>query len=127
MKTKTNNSDDIQVEELVNQISNASDRFKYLQIFLHRDRKIDAQLETKFLMVTPTNFMKVEITDLLVQDGFIIVEFFDCVTKDVGNVRIKINGERPNVIFINWNDIKSLVGSDICTFIEDSGLLAFDF
>ncbi len=127
MKTRMDDTEDIQIQELINQMICTPDEFKHLQIFLHRDRKIDVQSEMKFLMVTPTNFGKVEITNLDIQDDIISIEFLDCATQDVGYVHLNIHDKKPNTIFINWNDLKSLVGSGICTSIDNSGILEFDF
>ncbi|NMC61316.1 MAG: hypothetical protein GYA51_18335 [Candidatus Methanofastidiosa archaeon] len=127
MKTRMDDTDDIQIQELINQMICTPDKFKHLQIFLQRDRKIDYGTETEFLMVSPRCFGKVEITDLIVQDDTISVEFLDCATQDVGYVHLNIHDKRPNTIFINWNDLKSLVGSGVCSSIDNSGLLEFDF
>lgn len=127
MKTRMGDTDDIQIQELINKMICVPDEFKHLQIFLHRDRKINVQSEMEFLMVTPTNFGKVEITDLFVQDDVISVEFLDYATQNVGYVHLNIHEKRPNTIFINWHDLKSLVGSDICSSIDNSGLLEFDY
>lgn len=127
MKTRMDEEDDIQIQELINQMICAPDEFKHLQIFLHRDRKIDVQSEMHFLMVSPSCFGKVEITDLFVQDDIISIEFLDCATQNVGYVHLNILDKRPNTIFINWNDLKSLVGSGVCSSIDNSGLLEFDY
>jgi len=119
--------DDIQIQELINQMICVPDEFKHLQIFLHRDRKINVQSEMHFLMVSPNCFGKVEITDLSVQDDIISIDFLDCATQNVGYVHVNIHEKRPTILFINWNDIKSLVGSEICTSIDSKGLLEFDF
>jgi len=120
-------ADDIQIQELINQMICAPDEFKHLQIFLHRDRLIDYQLENEYLMVTPKCFGKVEITDLYVQDDVISIEFVDCATNNMGYVHLNIHDKRPNTIFVNWNDLKSLVGSGICSSFDNSGLLEFDY
>ena len=127
MKTRMDDTDDIQIQELINQMISTPDEFKHLQIFLHRDRKIDVQSEMEFLMVTPTNFGKVKITNLYIQDDIISIEFLDCATQDMGYVHLNIHDKRPNTIFVNWNDLKSLVDSGICSSIDNSGLLEFDY
>ena len=127
MKARMYDTDDIQIQELINQMISTPDEFKHLKIFLHRDRKINVQSEMEFLMVSPSCFGKVEITDLFVQDDTISVEFLDCATQDVGYLHLNIHDKRPNTIFVNWNDLKSLVGSGICSLIDNSGLLEFDY
>lgn len=125
---KTNDeADNVQIQELISRMICSPDEFKHLQIFLHRDRKIDVLSEMEFLMVSPSCFGKVQITDLFVQDNFIIVEFLDCANLGMGYVHVDINEKRPHTLFIDWNDIKRLVGSDIWSAIDTSGLLEFDY
>lgn len=127
MKPKIDNTDDSQIQALINQMICAPDEYKHLKIFLHRDRKIDVQSEMEFLMVSPRCFGKVLITDLFVQDDVISVEFHDCATQELGTVNININQKKPSVLFINWNDIKSIVNPEISAFMNNSGILEFDF
>lgn len=127
MKSKTDDLDDNRIKELISRISCAPDDFKHLQIFLHRDREIDYHSENEYLMVTPRCFGKVSISNLQVVDDSVLIEFYDCGAKEFGTVCININEKKPSALFINWIDIKSLVGSDICTSIDNSGILEFDF
>ncbi len=126
-KTRMDDMDDIQIQELISLMICSPDEFKHLQIFLHRDRKIDVLSEMEFLMVSPSYFGKVQITDLFVQDDLIIVEFLDCANQGMGYVHVNIHEKRPNTLFIDWNDIKRLVGSDIWSAIDTSELLEFDY
>jgi len=127
MKTRMDDTAEIQIQELINKMICAPDEYKHLQIFLHRNRKIDVQSEMEFLMVSPRYFGKVEITDLFVQGDVISVEFHDCATQELGTVNININEKNPSILFINWNDIKSIVKTDISAFMDNSGILEFDF
>jgi len=127
MEENIKNTDDISIEKLVSQISCEPDKYKHLRIFLHRDRKINYKSETEYLMVTPSCFGKVKILNLHVVDGSIIIEFVDCQTQGVGFVRVDINEEKPNTLFINWNDVKNIISSDISTFFDNSELLEFDY
>lgn len=115
------------MEELVNQMSCTPDDYKNLQIFLHRDREINYHSETEYLLVSPSCFGKVRLSNLSVDNNFIIIEFVECLSQEVGFVRVKIYEENPSTFFINWNDVKSLVSTDVSTFFDDSGLLEFDF
>ncbi len=47
--------------------------------------------------------------NLNVEDDYVVLEFLDCGTKQVGNVRININNEEPSVVFVNWKDIRKMV------------------
>ena len=78
-------------------------------------------------MVTPSVFGLVVVKDLTYVNGIINVEFLDCVTMQVGNVQININDERPNVLFICFEDIKSIVLTDSKKVVDDSGLLEFEY
>lgn len=100
-------------------------KFSHLQVFLHRNFK--CQIGSKFLMVTPSVFGLVVVKDLTYVNGIINVEFLDCVTMQVGNVQININDERPNVLFICFEDIKSIVLTDSKKVVDDSGLLEFEY
>lgn len=127
VKSNIKNTDDFLIEELINQISCAPDEFKNLQIFLRWDGKTNHYSEAEFLMVTPTCFGRVKILNLNVDNDYIIIEFFDCQTQAVGNVRVKIHEERPSVLFVSWKDILSMVNSDRNTISDNSGLLEFDY
>ena len=111
------------LEELLESLSQG--KYSNLQVFLHRDFK--CQLGSKFLMVSPSVFGLVVVEDLKYENGIVIVEFLDCVTKQVGNVRIDIDDERPNVLFICFEDIKGIVANDSKKVVDDSGLLEFDY
>jgi hypothetical protein len=78
-------------------------------------------------MVTPSVFGLVVVKDLRYKSGIVIVEYLDCVTQQVGNVRININDERPCVLFICFEDIRSIVFTDSKNVDDDSGLLEFDY
>jgi hypothetical protein len=100
-------------------------KYAHLQVFLHRNFK--CQIGSKFLMVTPSVFGLVVVKDLIYENGIVIVEFLDCVTERVGNVRIGISDERPNVLFICFEDIKSILLTDSKKVVDDSGLLEFEY
>jgi hypothetical protein len=69
----------------------------------------------------------VVVKDLTYENGIVIIEFLDCVTERVGNVRIDINDERPNALFICFDDIKNIVLTDSKKVDDDSGLLEFEY
>lgn len=100
-------------------------KYSHLQVFLHRNFK--CQIGSKFLMVTPSVFGLVLVKDLTYENGFVIVQIYDCVTQQVGNVRIDTKDERCNVIFICYEDIKSIVLIDSKKVVDDSGLLEFEY
>ena len=100
-------------------------KFSHLQVFLHRNFK--CHIGSKFLMVTPSVFGLVVVKDLTYENGIVIVEYLDCVTQQVGNVRININDERCSVLFICYEDIKSIVLTDSKKVDDDSVLLEFDY
>jgi hypothetical protein len=78
-------------------------------------------------MVTPSIFGLVVVKDLMYKNGIVIVEFLDCVTMQVGNVRIDINDERLSVLFICFEDIQSIVLTDSKKVVDDSVLLEFEY
>lgn len=96
-----------------------------MQVFLHRNFK--CQIGSKFLMVNPSVFGLVVVKDMMYKNGVVIVEFLDCVTQQVGNVRININNERPYVLFICFEDIRSIVLTNSKKVVVDSGLLEFEY
>ena len=100
-------------------------KFSHLQVFMHRNFK--CQIGSKFLMITPSVFGLVVVKDLTYENEIIIVEFLDCVTEQVGNVRIDINDERPCVLFICFEDIRSIVLTDNKKVDDDAGLLEFEY
>jgi hypothetical protein len=112
------------LEELCEGLS-PDGRYSNLQVFLHRNFK--CQIGSKFLMVTSSIFGLVVVKDLTYQNGVVIVEFLDCVTEQVGNVRIDINDERPNALFICFEDIKSIELTDNKKVVDDSALLELEY
>ena len=124
---KLSNSDDISMEELVNQMSCAPYDYKNLQIFLHWDREINYHFETKYLLVSPSCFGLVRITNLSVENNSVVIDYVDCQTQELGSVHVKIHEEKPCILFINWNDIKSMLDSTKRTTIDNSELLDFDY
>jgi hypothetical protein len=127
VKNHFKDTDDISLEELVNQISCAPNDYKNLQIFLHWDRKINYHSETEFLMVTPTCFGKVKISNLSVENNSIIIEFVDCQNQEIGIAHVNIYEEKPSVLFICWQDIRSMFESTEKTSLDNSELLEFDY
>lgn len=127
MKNNYKDTDDISIEELVHHMSNAPDDYKNLQIFLHWEKEINYHSKNEFLMVTPTCFGKVKLSNLSVESNSIIIEFVDCQTRETGFVRAKIYEEKPSVLFICWHDIRSIFDSSKKTSIGNSELLEFDF
>lgn len=103
----------------------ADGKYSHLQVFLHRNFK--CQIGSKFLMVTPSIFGLVVVKDLTYENGFVNVQIYDCVTQQYGNVRVDINDERCNVIFICYADIQSIVLTDSKKVVDDSGLLEFEY
>lgn len=100
-------------------------KYSHMRMFLHRN--FNCKIGSKFLMVTPSVFGVVVLRDLTYENGIVIVEYLDCVTQQVGNVRIDINDERPCVLFICFEDIRSIVLTDSKNVDNDSGLLEFDY
>jgi hypothetical protein len=100
-------------------------KYSHMRMFLHRN--FHCKIGSKFLMVTSSVFGVVVLRDLTYENGFVIVQIYDCVTQQVGNVRIDINDERPNALFICFEDIKSIVLTDNKKVVDDSGLLEFEY
>ena len=124
---KSSNSEDVSMEELVNQLNCAPYDYKNLQIFLHWDREINYHTETEYLMVTPSCFGMVRISNLSVENNSVVIDYVDCQTQELGSVHVKIYEEKPSILFINWNDIKSILDSTKRTSIVNSQLLEFDY
>ena len=124
---KLSNSEDISMEELVNQMSCNPYDYKNLQIFLHWDREINYQTETEYLMVTPSCFGKVRISNLSVENNSVVIDYVDCQTQEVGSAHVKIYEKKPSILFINWNDIKGMFDSTKKSSIDNSELLDFNY
>ena len=127
MVNNFHNIEDRQVEGLISQMESCTDLHHRLQVFLHRDRKTECKSDFEFLMVTPHTFGKVKLLNLNVEDPFVIIDFLDCASEQVGNVQIDVNDNKPQVLFICWQDIKSMVHADNHTIIDKSELLEFDY
>lgn len=97
------------LEELVAIMSSSPEKYAQLQVFLHRKREVNYTSDKEFLMVSPTTFGKILVQDLTVDDPFIIVQFLDCTSREVGLVRININEEKPCVLFVNWKDLRKMI------------------
>jgi hypothetical protein len=120
-------SEDRQVEGLIRQMESCPDLHHRLQVFLHRDKKADCTSDYAFLMVTPNTFGMVKLLNLNVEYPYVIVDFLDCATEQVRNVQIDVNDNKPQVLFICWQDIKSMIRADKNTIIENSELLEVDY
>lgn len=113
-------------QELIDLFETYPDKYKHLQVFLHRERDTGVRPDNYFLMVSPRVFGKVEVLDLTVEDDNINIEFLDCTIKEVGNIRINIDDDKPQVLFICWRDIREMVLDGTLTLDKDE-LLEFDF
>lgn len=114
------------LEELVAKMSSSPEKYKQLQVFLHRKREDNYTPDKEFLMVTPSVFGKVEVLDLTVEGNFINIEFLDCVMQEHGNIWINISDEKPSVSFICWQDVKKMVLNETLPSSNDE-LLDFEF
>lgn len=115
------------IEILISDMTNAPENFKHLKIFLHRKRENNIKQDLEFIMITPNAFGKVKLLNLNVEGTFVIIDFLDCASEQVGNVKIDVNDNKPQVFFICWQDIKSMVRSDKNIIIDNSELLEFDY
>ncbi|MCA1756271.1 MAG: hypothetical protein LC649_02290 [Bacteroidales bacterium] len=126
MTVNNSHIDNDKTQELISLLESCPDKYKNLQVFLHRERDNDSRPDNYFLMVSPRVFGKVEVLDLTVEGKYIILEFFDCTMQEVGNIRLKIDDDKPQVLFICWQDIRKMVLNESLT-ISNDGLLEFDF
>ena len=125
--TNSHISDDDKVQDLINQMDSFPENYGHLQIFLSRDGMPHCFHDNEFLMITPRTFGKVKVLDLNVEGDYINIEFFDCCTQQIGNVRIDIHDASPRTFFICWQDIKNMVLDDVTTKYSNDELLDFDF
>lgn len=114
------------IQDLINQIGSSPERYRHLQIFLHREGN-DCKTNYDFLMVSPSVFGKVELKDIQLEDNYIRLEFWDYAMQKTGNVRININEEKPSILFVCWKDIRKMVIADKNISTHSSELLDFDF
>ena len=126
MKLINNHDDDDKIQELISLFESSKDKFKHLQVFLHRFRDTDIRPDDYFLMVTPNVLGKVKVLDLKVENNFINIEFLDCTIQEAGIVRINIDDDKPSVLFICWQDIRKMVLDETQT-ISNLDLLEFDY
>jgi hypothetical protein len=112
---------------LVERITNFPDKFKHLQVFLHRERDTDIRPDDYFLMVTPQVFGIVKVLDLKVEGNFINIEFLDCTMQEVGSIKIDIHDARPTIFFICWQDVKKMVLGETISSYCNNDLLEFDY
>lgn len=78
-------------------------------------------------MITPNSFGKVIVQDLSFEDPYVTVEYFNCAIQKTGTVRINIHDVNPQVLFICWQDIKSMVQAERNKIADNSELLEFDY
>ena len=124
----TNYEDDnIEVQGLIDLMENSPDNYKHLQMFLHRERPDYSQQDYEFLMVSPKVFGKVRILNVSVEDDSVTLEFKDCKTQQVGNVRIDINDSSPQTFFICWQDIKKMILDETRSMCGNDEFLDFDY
>lgn len=110
------------IDELINGWNDSPNTFSHLKVFMHLPREKDVKSGYNFLMITPQTFTKVKIKDLKVEDDSIAIEYFDCIFNETEIITIGIHDIKPQVIFVNWNDIKKMV---VDYDVKD--LLKFDY
>lgn len=115
------------VEELISVWTYSPDKYSHLKVFLHLPRENDTKSNYLFLMISPTKFTKVELLDLSVEDDSIIVEFRDCAMQGIGNVKINVHDNKPQVLFVCWDDIRKMVMADSISHRSNEDLLEFEF
>jgi hypothetical protein len=118
MKLK-NNSHTTNVDSLnhlINEMAASPERFRHLQVFMHREREENCNTNYEFLMVTSSSFGKVVVKDLTLVNDTIVLTVRDCVTGKVGDIILKISEVNPKVLFICWQDIKKMVNDDSLGF-----------
>ena len=118
---------DDKTQELIDLFESYADKFKHLQVFLHRERDTDSRPDNFFLMVTPRVFGKIEVRELTVEGNLIDVEFLDCTMEEVGNIKIDIHDDRPTIFFICWQDVKKMVLDETISSYCNNDLLEFDY
>jgi len=98
------------LEELAAKLSSSPEKYRQLQVFLHRKREPNYSPEYEFLMVSPTAFGKVELKDIQVEGNYIRLELFDCAMQEVGSVLINTNDDKPpSTVFISWKDLRKMI------------------
>lgn len=127
MRTTDNHTDtNEEVQSLIERIESSPLEYKHLQVFLHREKDNDSRPDNYFLMVSPRVFGKIEVLDLKVEGDYIDIEFLDCAMQEVGNISIKIDDEKSQVLFVSWQDVRKMVLDETLTIGNDE-LLEFDF
>lgn len=115
----TNKHCEDKVHAIADLIESSPDNYKHLQVFLHRERPDNYQQDYEFLMVSPKVFGKVRILNIGVEADSIILEFKDCSTQLIGNVKIDIHDASPATFFICWQDIRKMVLDETATISND--------
>lgn len=95
------------IEELLDVMS-ATDSFSHLQVMM-RHRPEVSVLPQKFLIVTPDDFVVVNLIDLDYKDENVILRLQNTITKKVSETCIHIHDRHFNFLLINWQDIVELV------------------
>lgn len=122
----SNNKDD-KIQELINLFERYPYKFEHLKVFLCRRKDANSRPDNFFLMVTQRVFGKVEVLDLTVDGNFINIEFLDCAMQEVGIIHINIDDDKPNTLFICWQDVKKMVLDEAISNYCDNNLLEFDY
>ena len=104
------------IKRLIIEMALSPDKFKNLQVFMHRERENDCNTDYEFLMVTPNSFGKVILQDLTLVNDCVILTIQDCTTGKAGDIRVNISDVNPNVLFVCWQDIKNMVYDDSLSF-----------
>ena len=102
-------TNDKSAEELISRMSKSPEEYKQIQVFLHREGENHSKTDYKYLMVTPNSFGKVELQNLNVEGNYVVLEFLDCCTQLVENVKLDIHDNNPQTFFFSWQDIRKMV------------------
>ena len=116
------------IDELINNMSAAPDKFNHLKIFLHREHtNIEQEFGRKFLFVAENSFGLVKLIDVSVEDNIINLVLEDAFSGQSGSFTIDINDKSLKFLMIAWEDVLDIVAQERISTGNNNDLLEFDF
>jgi hypothetical protein len=116
------------IDELINNMTNAPDKFNHLKILLHREHtRFEPEFGRKYFYVSSTSFGLVKLNDLLFDDNCIKLVLEDGFTGKSETLTIDVNDKSFQFLMISWEDVQYILCQDKNTCCTQNDLLEFEF
>lgn len=104
------NTNDNNIQDLINQMTKSPENYLHLQVFLHREHTIlEPVFGRKFLFMSPNSFGLVKVNNLITEGNSIYMILEDAFTHQVAPFKIDVNDKSFKFLLIAWEDVLDIV------------------